>query len=389
MKHIAERVESAVSDRRGRVLIVDDDEASRALLSAILSAQDHQVATAVHGGEGVSACYDWEPDAVVMDVCMPVMDGFEACRRIKSNAATRHIPVVLVTSLDAQRDRLMGIEAGADDFLTKPVNEEELVLRVGNAVSRSRLHARALQENRKLRDMEILRDNVIHLVVQDIRRPLATLATVLSEAQNEASRAGRARELKSLARGCAAADLIAEMIDSLQDLARLELDLWSPARTRVDLTREARAAADVVSPMLEGRRFRFAAPDADVHVTGDAALVRRICQGLIWYAVAHTTSDGEVRATVREEAGHAVVAVWDDGPPIPQHHHAAVFDKVAHGAARASGTRRGGSLSLAFCRLAALSMGGEMGIGGATEQGCTIEVRLPLQSADGPGGHTS
>jgi two-component system, cell cycle response regulator len=113
-----------------RVLVVDDVPANVRLLEARLSAEYFDVITAMSGQDALSICERAECDLVLLDVMMPGMDGFEVCRRLKGNPATHHIPVVMVTALDQPSDRVRGLEAGADDFLTKPIPEMALIPRV-------------------------------------------------------------------------------------------------------------------------------------------------------------------------------------------------------------------------------------------------------------------
>jgi len=113
-----------------RVLVVDDVPANVKLLEARLSAEYFDVITAYSGADALGVCERAECDIVLLDVMMPDMDGFEVCRRLKSNPATHHIPVIIVTALDQPSDRVRGLEAGADDFLTKPVTDVALVSRV-------------------------------------------------------------------------------------------------------------------------------------------------------------------------------------------------------------------------------------------------------------------
>ena len=113
-----------------RVLVVDDVPANVRLLEARLSAEYFDVITAMSGQEALAICERAQCDLVLLDVMMPDMDGFEVCRRLKSNSATHHIPVVMVTALDQPSDKVRGLEAGADDFLTKPIPELALTARV-------------------------------------------------------------------------------------------------------------------------------------------------------------------------------------------------------------------------------------------------------------------
>lgn len=121
-----------------RVLVVDDTPANLKLLEARLSADYFDVVTCCSGPDALQICADGGCDIVLLDVMMPGMNGFEVCRRIKADPATAHIPVVMVTALDQTADRLAGLEAGADDFLTKPIDEIALLARV-RSLSRMRL----------------------------------------------------------------------------------------------------------------------------------------------------------------------------------------------------------------------------------------------------------
>ncbi|HEX8231721.1 MAG TPA: PleD family two-component system response regulator [Caulobacteraceae bacterium] len=121
-----------------RILVVDDVEANVRLLDAKLSAEYYQVLTAPDGPTALRIAAAEKPDIILLDVMMPGMDGFQVCRRLKEDPATRHIPVVLVTALDGRSDRITGLEAGADEFLTKPIDDVMLFARV-RSLSRLKL----------------------------------------------------------------------------------------------------------------------------------------------------------------------------------------------------------------------------------------------------------
>lgn len=129
-----------------RILVVDDIPANVKLLEARLKAEYFDVVTASNGAEALEVCEGGKVDLILLDVMMPGMDGFEVCRRLKADPATAHVPVVMVTALDGLEDRITGLEAGADDFLTKPVNDLQLMTRV-----RSLVRLKSLTDELRLR----------------------------------------------------------------------------------------------------------------------------------------------------------------------------------------------------------------------------------------------
>jgi putative two-component system response regulator len=125
-------IDSSLHDTRrpSRVLVADDTDSVRALFRKLLTADGHEVVAAADGVAALEAVAQHHPDVILLDVGMPRLDGLEVCRRLKADPATRLTPVVLVTGLSDMQDRIKGIEAGADEFLSKPVHPHELRARV-------------------------------------------------------------------------------------------------------------------------------------------------------------------------------------------------------------------------------------------------------------------
>jgi two-component system, cell cycle response regulator len=122
-----------------RIMIVDDVPANTRLLEAKLSAEYYLVTCVRNGFEALQIARDWQPDLILLDIMMPGMDGYECCRRLKADLATLHIPIVMVTALGEPSERVRGLEVGADDFLTKPVDYDTLLARVQSLVRFKRL----------------------------------------------------------------------------------------------------------------------------------------------------------------------------------------------------------------------------------------------------------
>jgi CheY-like chemotaxis protein len=134
----------------GRVLVVDDASVNRQLLRDVLEAHGHAVDEAVDGVDALERAHALRPDVVLLDVNMPRMDGFEVCRRLKSDPRTAAIPVLLVTALSDKDNRIQGIRVGANDYITKPIDTAETSLRVQNAIVARRLHLEVEEQYAKL-----------------------------------------------------------------------------------------------------------------------------------------------------------------------------------------------------------------------------------------------
>ncbi len=191
-----------------RVLVVDDILANVKLLEARLSAEYFEVLSAFSGAEALERLAREHVDVVLLDVMMPGMDGFEVCRRIKSDPKTHHIPVVMVTALDQPSDRIQGLESGADDFLTKPVDDIALVTRVKNLARLKTLNDELLMRVSTSRQLGLATDDSYEravsgrsgrvLVVEDHPRLGARLLEPLAKLHDTFLEADPQRALKTL-----------------------------------------------------------------------------------------------------------------------------------------------------------------------------------------------
>jgi DNA-binding response OmpR family regulator len=155
---------SGGAGRRSRILIVDDEPFNVDLLEQELEELEYETASARNGQEALEKVAADPPDLILLDVMMPVLDGLAVCRELKGRDDTRLIPVVIMTALDGVEDRIKGIEAGADDFLTKPVNPRELRARIQTAL--------ALKHtvDRKLGELRRIKDHLANFVPEAVRR---------------------------------------------------------------------------------------------------------------------------------------------------------------------------------------------------------------------------
>ncbi len=134
---------SAAAERPARILIADDNPQGVELLEAYLSGTDYELQTAFDGEETLARVAEWHPDLILLDVMMPKISGFEVCKRLRSDPRTSDIAILMVTALDQNSDIDRAIDVGAEDFLSKPINKAELLLRV-QSLLKSRRYTREM-----------------------------------------------------------------------------------------------------------------------------------------------------------------------------------------------------------------------------------------------------
>lgn len=360
----------------GHVLVVDDHAGNRLLLRDLLEAEGHEVVEAADGASALASVAERQPDLILLDVQMPGMDGFEVCRRLKASPATAAVPVLLVTALSAREDRLEGIRAGANDFVIKPIDSADLMLRARNAIQARRLHARVEAQYRDLSEMEQLRDSLVHMVAHDLRSPLAGVHAILEMLQMDAQDlpAESAAFLNDALRLTRRA---ADMIGDLLDVSRLEAGRLPVARDPLDLGGLADQATRAMYP--GSVRLTYRPPPAAVEVVGDAKLLFRVVTNLLDNAIKFTPKGGAVRVSVEHDARGAVFVVTDEGPGVPVEAREVIFDKFAQ-VEGVSQPRPSSGLGLTFCKLVIDAHQGACGVDDAPGGGSKFWFALP-QSA--------
>jgi CheY-like chemotaxis protein len=157
----------ALESRTGRILVADDEERNRRLLCVLLEAEGHAITLAEDGQQALQKASASRPDVILLDVMMPKMDGLEVCRRLKADPMTAFIPILIVTAFADRADRIKAVDAGADDFLTKPIDREELVLRIRNALYRKHLYDVLAEKYAELKAMAELRESLTSMLDAD------------------------------------------------------------------------------------------------------------------------------------------------------------------------------------------------------------------------------
>jgi signal transduction histidine kinase len=369
------------------ILVADDIPANVELLLDQLNSLGYDTITAVDGPTAVAATFEQQPDLCILDVSMPAGDlgvddrstGFEVCRRIKRDPRTARIPVIFVTALNDTSDRVRAIEAGGDDFLTKPHNRLVLGARV-RSLLKLKAATDALEDSlRKLRELERVRDDLMKMIVHDLKTPLTSvLATLemLSDGdfgQVSTSQKGAIGDAESKSE-----DLLA-LIDDILEVARIE-------EANITLALAPMAPGALLAELVHewGHRFQQEQTTVSVSVaddapifTGDKGLIKRVFSNLIQNAVTHSSSAVHLDLNARR-AGHGVLfTVSDNGPGIPPEYHEVIFRKFGQVEMPRTPRTRSSGLGLTFCKLVVERHRGRIWVNSSEGKGSSFYIELP------------
>lgn len=375
------------------ILVADDIPANVELLQVQLRMLGYRTVEAYDGPAALQACLTHMPDVCILDVSMPAgnlgvddrMTGFEVCRRIKRDPRTTRIPVIFVTALNDTSDRVRAIEAGGDDFLTKPHNRLILGARV-RSLLRLKMATDALDGSlRKLREMERLKDDLMKMIVHDLKSPLTAVLATLEMLQDgdfgplNPAQASVVKDAETRSH-----DLL-DLIGDLLELARLE-----DAKLHIEpRSLDVRKFVDEV--VLEWRvRMQQSGASMAVEIApgidgfeADAALLKRVFSNLIQNSIAHSGHPVSLRLTVRADGDRVLFALQDNGPGIAPEYLELIFRKFETLGAMPVplGLRvRSSGLGLAFCKLAVDAHQGRIWASSRVGEGSTFYVQLPRHS---------
>lgn len=360
------------------VLVVDDEAHNREILSIQLEGLA-SVVVASDGAEALDAVESAEPDLVLLDVMMPGMDGFEVCRRIKATRSDHFLPVLLVTALTDQADRNRGLAAGADDFLSKPVDRRELQLRA-RAFLRLREQDRIIRAQMEtLQRLQSFKDDLVALLVHDMRNSLLAIDGFLSLIRRRAL----APELANVQRlsdlGLEAAQNLRRLVDDVLQVKLLEEAEIRAAFHPVCLDGLVSGAIETLAPVATNAEIPIVFERGlGFPVAVDAQLVRRAVENLLANALKYTPPRGAIEVRTFREDGHIVVEVVDGGPGVPDDQKETIFEKFSSVEGAKGAARRGHGLGLHFVRLVMEAHGGTASVRDREECGSAFRLAFPM-----------
>ncbi len=366
----------------GHVLVVDDDAANRDVLSRRLTKQGHSTQTASSGREALERMCETPFDLVLLDIMMPDMDGYEVLNAIKADEHLQRIPVIMISALNEVQSVVRCVEAGAEDYLTKPFNPTLLRARIDACLEKKRGRDREtllfeqLQENfRTLQEVEKLRDDMRNMIVHDLRTPLTAVIVGVEMLEKHGALNDTQREMMSIAVG--GGKTLLAMINDLLDVEKMESGAASLQYTVLSATKLVSGAIEQVASLAEDGHSTLATDiAADLPLfPGDENKLSRTLVNLVANAIKFTRDGSVTVSAALDDYENIRFAIRDTGDGIPVEAFERIFEKFGQADRR---NKVGTGLGLAFCKLVVESHGGRIQVESALGVGSTFSFTIPL-----------
>jgi signal transduction histidine kinase len=379
-----------------RVLIVDDERRNAELLKVMLLPEGYVLLTATSGEDALALLADQQPDLILLDVMMPGMDGYQVATRIKQNPATNNIPVIMLTALDDRNARMVGLNAGAEDFLTKPVDRAELCVRVRNLlrlkaygdklrVAHAAL-AIALAEASEARLMAEHANNAktqfLRAMSHELRTPLNAISGYTEILEMGIRGVVNPAQVKDLGRIKRASAYLLRLINDVLTIARLEgarpLHLVSIAVNPVLSEVEGLC---ILQAKANGLELSVAECKHEIFACADAERFQQILLNLVTNAIKFTPKGGSINVTCDDDSGAVRVRVNDTGVGVRLLDIERVFEPfVQIDRHLTTETQQGVGLGLSISRELARAMSGDLTLESVEGVGSTFTLTLPTAS---------
>jgi two-component system sensor histidine kinase/response regulator len=365
----------------GLLLVVDDDADNREVLSRRLKRQGHDVRTASNGSDALELMRGAAFDLVLLDIMMPDMDGYEVLARFKADSRLLHIPVIMISALSELQSVVRCIEAGAEDYLTKPFNPTLLKARIGACLEKKRgrdretvLFEQVQQNYKRLQEVEKLRDDMRNMIVHDLRTPLTAVIVGVEMLRQAGELTATQQEMTEIA--ITGGQTLLRMINDLLDVEKMESGTTQLQYSELSARTLVAGAVAQVRPLAEMGQTALLTEIAEglPLFAGDENQLSRTLVNLIANAIKFTPS-GTVTISATSDDANMRIAVRDNGHGIPSDAFGRIFEKFGQVDAP---NRVGTGLGLAFCKLAVEAHGGHIDVESTLRVGSTFSFTIPL-----------
>ena len=366
--------------KKHTLLIIDDIVDNLMLLGEAMSSE-YKIKVATSGVQGLElAVQNPKPDLILLDIMMPGIDGYEVCRRLKSDSRTRHIPVIFLSALDKESDELQGLDAGAVDFITKPfklevvrarINTQLELLRMRQQLQTARLKAEAASQSKS-----VFLANMSH----EIRTPMSAIMGMTDLALEKSSDTQQQSYLETVK---LSADSLLALINDILDFSKIEAGQMELDEHPFLFAEAIEAAMRTVSILSKEKGPEITleiAPDVPVAVAGDSLRFRQIILNLLSNAIKFSVK-GVIRINVTVEHSELTtttlrVSVTDQGIGIKEDKISSVFSAFSQADSSVSRKFGGTGLGLAICRQLCELMGGTIRVESGYDKGSTFSFAV-------------
>jgi signal transduction histidine kinase len=373
----------------GRILIVDDDRMQRMLLTRTLDQQGHIVESVESGSQALETLRLHPFDAVLCDITMPEMDGFQVLEAIMSDPVLRDIPVIMVSGFGEMTGIVACIEMGAADYIHKPADPALLRARVESCLAKKRWQEQEVAlrlelENRyqQLQKLEQLRDSLTSMIVHDLRTPLTSFLTGLQTLAYMG-------DLNDLQKECLevstdGGEMLLGMINDLLDISKMESGALVLELQKIEPPELAARSMQHIEALAKEKDVQLVShispdlPDFD----GDVEKLGRTLVNLMGNAVKFTPRGGKITLSMgfeprAERTASVVISVADSGEGIPRDSFDLIFEKFGQVEDRRGGRTMSSGLGLTFCKMVVEAHGGRIWIESEVGQGSNFLLAIP------------
>ncbi|WP_353572288.1 hybrid sensor histidine kinase/response regulator [Candidatus Albibeggiatoa sp. nov. BB20] len=386
---------SANTSHLGTILVVDDVPANVKVLMDFLTANGFKVLTAKDGQAAIKRAEYAKPDLILLDVMMPVMDGYEACKVLKSQESTLDIPIVFMTALADTTDKVKGFELGASDYITKPFQQEEVLARVNNHLKIVTLQKQLQLRNTELESLYLeqkqarqaaeaaskAKDTFLANMSHELRTPLNAIIGYGEIIHEDAFELGFRDILLDLDNIQLAAKQLLDLINDVLDLAKIEAEKMELQIEEIEICELIKNVVILIQPIIKknNNELFVACPEGLGIIQTDRKRIQQILLNLLGNA-AKFTNDGHVHLIARREDDKLFFDVKDTGIGIEQEKIETIFLPFLQGDNSRTRKYGGTGLGLALCQRICQILGGQILVSSEIGKGSqfTIELKVDI-----------
>lgn len=376
---LKETIESQINRSDYKILIVDDVVSNVLLLKILLTNEKFQVCTASNGKMCIEMAKSEHPDLILLDVMMPDLNGFDTAVILKKDPETQEIPIIFLTALNNPSDLVKGFQVGANDFLTKPFNKEELIMRVMHQIQLVAAKRIIIRQNEELKRTISNRDKMYSVIAHDLRSPMASIRMVLNLAVNVVSKDIVGEEIFGLLdKANRESEETHDLLDNLLKWTKSQTGRLSVVYQELDLDDIVPGVVDIFRMIAEMKKIelKYIPADEKLIVHADNDMIKTIIRNFLSNAIKFTPEGKSVEVFYKREGDFARISVRDHGVGIEPDRVEAIFHtgETTYG----TGGEEGSGLGLQLCQDFARKNGGDARVESTLGEGSTFSFTIPL-----------